>query len=610
MDIKEFVEKNYGEYKIKNNNINVKICPFCKGKSGKDGKVKPDNLYTFGINLENGQYNCLRGSCGARGHINMLSNKKIKKNIMKTSSNTSFDKNKFMQEMPKTILLAESEQAVKWANSRGISIDTLKHYNCRAEEKTNFLVIPIYQEGVLVNFKKRNTNGLKIKNGARKSIHSANGKSFLIGTQLCNFKNNELIIVEGEMEVLTLHEAGFENVVSVPTGANDSWINECLWFLDKFETVTLWLDNDESGIKATKKICDRLHKKVFIVQGRKKDPNEYFLNYKKEDAIRYLKEDYENKREPEIEGVIELTSFDRLDITQIKTFRTGFSGLDKYLKGWRLGELTVWTGKRQSGKSTMIGQSILQLVEENTRVFVYTGELSKNHFREWLFLQANGESELKGVHNKISYDYDFIVKDDVFKKISYWIKDKVFLYDSEDIASENELIKVIKKTKISKDCSFFIIDNLTTVKLEGQSDNFYRKQSEFIANLKAVCRNFDTHIHLIVHPKKVDDADKNVKVSDIGGSGDISNLADNVVIVQRMEDDKSDCKVSIGKNRMFGINKSFALDFDRKNKRFYSPESKTEKYRKYNWEKVDDSSIEDLLGDAVADDLPDLFKEF
>jgi len=602
MDIKEFVSKTYGNYKIKNNNILVEICPFCKSISHKTGQVSKDNLYTFGINLATGQYNCFRGSCNARGHINQLANNKIKKIVYTPESNVSFNEQKFLQEIPKCVSIEQSEKTIQWAIKRHISEEILQKYNCRAVKSNQDLVIPVYQEGILVNFKIRDISGIN----RIKSKHSANGKNFLIGTQLCNFDNKQLIIVEGEIDMMSLFQTGFENVVSVPNGANDSWINDCLWFLEKFETIILWLDNDLAGENATKKIVDRLNKKTYIVKGRKKDANEYFDVFTKEDAEKYLKEDFENKYEPNIEGTIELTSFERVDITMIKTYRTGFAGLDKYLKGWRVGELTVWTGKRQSGKSTMLGQSILQLAEENEKIFVYTGELSKNHFREWLYLQANGNHELEKKYNEISEDYDYKVKDDIFRRISNWIKNKVYLYDKEDIAKETDLINIIKKVRIKKDCKIFIIDNLTTVKLDSVSDNFYRQQSEFIGSLKAVCRNYDTHIHLVVHPKKVDDNTKGVRVSDIGGSGDISNLADNVIIVERLENEENDCQVSIGKNRMFGINKSFVLNFEYNTKRFYSPESKKEKNKTYSWQNV---KINEFEGEEVEIiDLPEIFQ--
>ena len=601
MDIKEFVSKNYGEYKIKNNNIIVKVCPFCKGISNKSNQAEKDNLYTFGISLETGQYNCFRGSCGARGHINQLAKQKIKKVIFTPESNVSFNEAKFTAEIPKCITIDTAQKTIDWAKSRHIEEKTLQKYSCRAVKENQDLVIPVYQEGILVNFKIRDITGKK----TIKSKHSANGKNFLIGAQLCNFEIKELIIVEGEIDMLTLNQVGFENVVSVPNGANDSWVNDCLWFLEKFDTIILWLDNDLAGENATKKIVDRLNKKTFIVKGRQKDANEYFFKYTKDEAIKYLKEDFENKIEPSISGVTELTSFERIDITKIKTYRTGFAGLDKYLKGWRVGELTIWTGKRQSGKSTMIGQCILQLVEENEKIFVYTGELSKNHFREWLYLQANGEEKLKKIFNEISNDNDYIVENKVFDKISNWIKNKVYLYDKEDVAKETELINIIKKIRIKKDCRVFVIDNLTTVKLDSLSDNFYRQQSEFISNLKAICRNYDTHIHLVVHPKKVEDGAKEVKVSDIGGSGDISNLADNVIIIERLEDGNNNSKVSIGKNRMFGINKSFLLDFNSENKRFYSPESKVEKFKKYGWVNEKHECFE---GEVVECEVPEMFE--
>ena len=56
-------------------------------------------------------------------------------------------------------------------------------------------------------------------------------------------------IVEGEMDALSLIQAGIKNVVSVPNGAtistnNLSYLDNCFeYFINKKEII-LWVDND------------------------------------------------------------------------------------------------------------------------------------------------------------------------------------------------------------------------------------------------------------------------------------------------------------------------------------------------------------------------------
>ena len=71
----DWVKEKGWEYETrpKKHELDLKICPICGAISTKTGKVEKDNYWTFSINLEKGSYKCLRGSCGAKGHINTLS---------------------------------------------------------------------------------------------------------------------------------------------------------------------------------------------------------------------------------------------------------------------------------------------------------------------------------------------------------------------------------------------------------------------------------------------------------------------------------------------------------------------------------------------------------
>ena len=65
------------------------------------------------------------------------------------------------------------------------------------------------------------------------------------------FNTDSVVIVEGEMDVLALHEAGIHNAVSVPNGAtvgnnNLDYLDNCIdYFADK-EKVILALDENKS----------------------------------------------------------------------------------------------------------------------------------------------------------------------------------------------------------------------------------------------------------------------------------------------------------------------------------------------------------------------------
>lgn len=69
--------------------------------------------------------------------------------------------------------------------------------------------------------------------------------------------NKELIIVEGEIDCLSMIEAGFENVVSVPNGASAkdlAYLDNCYDNLSDINRFYLAVDNDPAGIGCVKSL--------------------------------------------------------------------------------------------------------------------------------------------------------------------------------------------------------------------------------------------------------------------------------------------------------------------------------------------------------------------
>ena len=75
---------------------------------------------------------------------------------------------------------------------------------------------------------------------------------------LCAF-SHPLIITEGQIDCLSLYEAGIRNVVSVPGGcSNLDWIDTCWEWLEKFQSIILFGDNDDPGRKMVREVVRRL----------------------------------------------------------------------------------------------------------------------------------------------------------------------------------------------------------------------------------------------------------------------------------------------------------------------------------------------------------------
>ncbi len=145
------------------------------------------------------------------------------------------------------------------------------------------LMFPIVNaQGKIVGF-----GGRILENGEPKYLNSPETLAFeksknLYGINFARLaKTKNLIIVEGYMDVISLHQAGFENAVAaLGTAFNSEHVN----LLKKYaDSVTLIFDSDSAGVSATLRAIAALapsgiKTKVLNIK-EAKDPDEYIKLY-------------------------------------------------------------------------------------------------------------------------------------------------------------------------------------------------------------------------------------------------------------------------------------------------------------------------------------------
>lgn len=270
-------------------------------------------------------------------------------------------------------------------------------------------------------------------------------------------------------------------------------------------------------------------------------------------------------------GLLEISGVEKVDMAKIPHAKSGIPELDKLIGGLYEGEVSVWTGKRKEGKSTMVGLPILSAIREGRKVCVYSGELPAWRYKAWLLTMAAGPDHLveevtetgKSVWN---------VRPEVARQIDLWWKDKLFLLDNtaDRIHEPEKLFGLMQYTRKRFGCSVFVLDNLMTVSLPGEDK--YNAQSAFVGQLVDFAHETGSHVHLVAHRRK-GGTQKGSKgdSDDVSGSADITNRADNTFAVSRIEDEDSpfDAALEILANRSFGVTGTINLKFDIRSRRYY-----------------------------------------
>ena len=270
---------------------------------------------------------------------------------------------------------------------------------------------------------------------------------------------------------------------------------------------------------------------------------------------------------------------------------SGIEELDQVLGGgFRKGEVTIWSGINSSGKSTLLSQMLLEAIEQGTAVCAYSGELPDRIFRYWLELQAAGPENLEAVKGGDRGGMVYRANSESVGAMRKWYRDYLFLFDGGEGANDN-VIEAFVMAAEEYSCRVFLLDNLTMTVSRLNARDQYRAQREMILEAVRFARETPAHIHIVVHPRKTPGTVQLGK-NDIGGSGDITNLADNVLVLARSgvrEKEsafKGDARLTVLKNRFGGQQDiDIHLNFDPASRRFY-PVGGGAQERCYGWRLV------------------------
>lgn len=358
-----------------------------------------------------------------------------------------------------------------------------------------------------------------------------------------------------------------ENTVALAAGADFDNFLDCKPFLEAFPSLFLALEDRDLA----ETVADALAETSLAIPvllprkgafGKAKNVREVLLAGGEQAVSRLIM----GAEERAPGGILDLASVEWVEPMSHPVVLSGIQALDTAIGGFFPGELSIWTGKRGSGKSTLLGQTLLDAIDQGQRVCAYSGELSAWRFKQWAGLQAAGPDHVEQCTDPRSGKEYWRVPEIVMDRIDEWWRERFLLYDNKVSAAsdENSILAVFEYAVRRYGCAVFLVDNLMTARFSTSADrDFYRAQSSFTGRLVEFAKKFEVHVHLVAHPRKterIEDADE------VGGSGDITNRADNVFSLERLDEDKAaekgyDAVLRILKNRTFGESAKIGLNF-------------------------------------------------
>lgn len=426
--------------------------------------------------------------------------------------------------------------AVKWfENERKISQKTLQ----KAKITTSKEFFPqINAECLSINFNYfRNNELINVKyRGKNKAFKLHKGSELIFYNLDCVKESKEIIICEGEIDALTFIECGFENVVSVPNGANFNtnnliYVDNCINEFEHIETIYIATDNDIAGRKLRIDLAERfgIERCKYFEFEDYKDANDLFKNK----GSLAIKQVYENPINFPLEGVFTIEDID-LEINDMYVngldngVKTGMYEFDQKLRFVK-GYITTITGVPGHGKSDFLDQLALRLNLVNGWKFAFYSPENKPtrlHFSK-LARKIIGRNWFGS--NRITLEELNKVKEYLNKKFWFVKPEKDFTLDS--------ILNHVKRLKYTNGIDAFVIDAWNKLEHKyGQSETKYIGES--LDKLANFCEENNVHCFLVAHPTKIQkNKDTNFyevpNLYSISGSANFYNKTDNGITVYR-----------------------------------------------------------------------------
>ena len=440
----------------------------------------------------------------------------------------------------KVLIKAPGSKVEDWFKTRGISKQTLSDLKItegpewmpQTGKTENVIKFNYFMGGELTNVKYRDgRKNFKLYKGAEKVFYNIDS---IVGYEYC-------VIVEGEMDVLALHEAGITNAISVPNGAtlnsnNLDYLDSCIDYFEDKEKIILAVDSDEAGQALQTELIRRLGSEVCFLSTFEdcKDANEYLQKYGKEKLTERIVE----ARPVPLENV---TTFRDIEDEVTDFVRNGFKpgfqiGLQNFddIFSTYTGQFITVTGIPSSGKSDFVDQMV---VGYNANYGWKTAFASPENVPTYLHAHKLMRKTWQGMPTKED------IGGDKWNQIADHCNSNYFHIDMERYTLESVLKKAAELVK-RKGIKCLVIDPFNKVRdVDCKTEDVNRYTMEYLTKIETFAKKFDVLVFIVAHPTKMY-KDKDGKIEEptmynIKGGGEWYDASYHGLLIHRDYENKT-----------------------------------------------------------------------
>ena len=446
----------------------------------------------------------------------------------------------YVKPEPLEVVTEVSTKVEEWFQSRGISKETLKalkvseglEFMPQTGKQENAIHFNYFVGGELINIKYRDgRKNFKLFKGAEKVFYNIDN---IVGYEYC-------IIVEGEMDALSLYEAGISNVISVPNGAtlnsnNLDYLDNCIDYFSDKEKIIIAVDSDEAGQALQSELVRRLGAEICYIANFDdcKDANEYLLKYGKQKLAECISgakpvplENVTTFRD--IEG--EITDFVKNGFK--KGYQIGIPNFDDIFSTYT-GQFITVTGIPSSGKSDFVDQMV---VGYNQNYGWKTAFASPENAPTYLHAHKLMRKVWQDMPRKDQ------IGSDRWNQVADHVNDNFFFIDMDRYTLESVLRKGAELVK-RKGIKCLVIDPFNKVRdVDAKTEDVNRYTMEYLTKIETFAKKFDVLVIVVAHPTKMY-KDGNGKIEEptmynIKGGGEWYDASYHGLLVHRDYDNKT-----------------------------------------------------------------------
>ena len=416
----------------------------------------------------------------------------------------------------------------------------------------------IYRDGAKLRFYYHDESGVvvgaKIKTKDKQFTYEGDSPGTFFGQHLFPTSGKRVVIYEGELDAASGQEAmpGWP-MVSLPSGAAGARkaIQKNLQWLQGYEEIVLFFDNDEAGRKAAEESASVLPPgkvKIANLLGDYKDASDAISARDSEAVCRAIWD----AKPYRPDGIVDGKSLLELVTTPSPAADHDypFQGLQSKLHGIRYGELVTITAGSGIGKSSFCRELATHLLSKGERVGYLALEESNRRTALGLMSAHVGKSLHLGEHDRKTLTEAY---EDTLAKWDLYLFDGFGSFDPDIIYNRIEYLASGLDTKV------IFLDHLSIL-LSGLDGDERRMIDTTMTRLRSLVERTGIALFLVSHLKRTS-GDQNheegarVTLGQLRGSAAIAQLSDAVIGLERDQQGgskHSDTTVRVLKNRYSG----------------------------------------------------------